>query len=456
MPASESDDTDTLDVGEKSAAASDALGLVLLYAPRPSAVAPALLLPPDRALVLGREPPDGGVVLPFGSVSRVHARIAKQGGSLRIEDLESHNGTFVNGRRVERAVLSPGDDIRVGEVVFHLASRHVAERAEWPIEGRVPPPPFERMRGGFLIERVRREIERIARADLSLLVLGESGTGKELVAQAWHLASRRSGAIATVNCAAVPANLLESELFGYKRGAFTGADRDRIGIVRSAHQGTLFLDEIGDMPLEAQAKLLRMLETRTVTPLGSHVAEPVDVRIVCATHQPIPELVRAGRFRGDLFARISGHIVTLPPLRERKEDIFQLAHHFLENAGGGALRVMPSFMIGLVHHSWPYNVRELEASMRRAVALAVDGTIDERLVPDPLVETARAPSPKDEAKDDGASESDGIPTQAELRALFTEHGGNVSAVARALGKDRTQIRRWMKRHGLTARDFSQE
>jgi sigma-54 dependent transcriptional regulator, acetoin dehydrogenase operon transcriptional activator AcoR len=431
-------ETETMELGGAPSVAPSA-GLVLLFAPDGARV-PAAVVLSDDALVLGREPPPGGVALPFSSVSRVHARIFHRGAEIVVEDLESRNGTFVGGARVDRAFASHGDEIRIGEVLFKLVASGI-EGYQHPFGPASPA--LEGLRGGPSMEAVRREILRIARADLSVLVLGETGSGKEVVATALHRASGRPGRLATVNCAAIPANLLESELFGYKRGAFTGADRDRMGIVKSADGGTLFLDEIGDMPLDAQAKVLRMLETRQVTPLGSHVSEPVDVRIVSATHRPLPRFVAEERFRGDLFARIAGHTIALPPLRERKEDLPDLVRHFLDKAGGSKLRVTPAFMLGMLGHAWPFNVRELEAAIKRAVALA-DDVLDERHLPvDAGVTAAKAPN-------DGRSSAPSAPA---LRALLERHGGNVAAVARELGKDRAQIHRWLKHHALVAEAF---
>ncbi len=431
-------ETETLELGGAPSVATGA-GLVLLYAPDVRAI-PTVLPLSDDALILGREPPPGGVALPFSSVSRVHARVFRRGAEIVVEDLESRNGTFVAGARIERTFASDGAELRIGEVLFKL----VASGIERYQTAGSAAPAVSGLRGGPSMDAVRREILRIARADLSVLILGETGSGKEVVATALHRASGRSGRLAIVNCAAIPANLLESELFGYKRGAFTGADRDRTGIVKSADGGTLFLDEIGDMPLEAQAKVLRMLETRQVTPLGGHTGEPVDVRIVSATHRPLPRFVAEERFRGDLFARIAGHTIALPPLRERKEDLPDLVRYFLERAGASHLRVAPAFMLGLLGYAWPFNVRELEAAVKRAVALA-DDVLDERHLPVNAVTRA-----VDDAPTEGRSSAPAEPT---LRALLERHGGNVAAVARELGKDRAQIHRWLKHHALRAEAF---
>jgi transcriptional regulator of acetoin/glycerol metabolism len=450
------DFTDTLDIGGPAAGPPPGAGLVTLFASDP-AVVPCAIPLPGRALILGRSPPPGELVLPSTSISRVHARVAVRGAEIVVDDLESRNGTFVNGARIQTAVVTHGDEIRVGDVVFKVVTSDAEGYAAFPLSGIVPAAPLSALRGGLAIERVRREIALTARADLSVLVLGETGTGKELVARALHDVSGRAGRFCPVNCAAIPPTLLESELFGYKRGAFTGADRDRSGIVKTAHGGTLFLDEIGDIPVEAQAKILRMIETRSVTPLGGAVAEPVDLRLVCATHRPLPQLVREDKFRADLYARISGHTILLPPLRERKEDIYQLAHEFLSRSGKESeppRRVNAAFMIGLIGYDWPFNVRELEAAMKRAVALAQESDeIGEAHLPEAIREHAvNAGRPAASAAAAAAKRS-GPPSAEELRAAFERHGGNLAAVARELGKDRTQVHRWLRHHGLSPDDF---
>ncbi len=435
--------TDTFDVDDDWMSTHLSLpGLVTLYAPEHGAPA---AVPLTDELLMGRAPP-ADLLLPFRSVSHAHARSLRRGERWLVEDLQSHNGTFVNGARVLRAVLSHGDQLRLGAVVLELREQGI-ERFFEPLASTPLPVCVEALVGPSL-SALRREILRFAPVDLPVLVLGESGTGKELVARALHAASGRAGGFAAVNCAAMPASLMEAELFGAKRGAFTGLDHDRLGLVRSADGGTLFLDEIGDMPLEAQAKLLRVLDTRLVTPLGSHLQIPVDLRIVSATHRPLLDLVAQQRFRTDLYARLAAHTIELSPLRERKEDIVPLVEHFLR---GDAPRptVAPRFMIGLLRYDWPLNVRELHAAIRRAVVLADQGALDERHLP-PAVhaltrikrEDAPASRPRTHA-----------PSQAELRTLLHKHAGNVAAVARELGKDRAQIHRWLKLHATSASTF---
>jgi transcriptional regulator with PAS, ATPase and Fis domain len=443
-----SSDTNTFSVGTGDAAnEARTAGLVTLYAPPGERVPPAILLVADE-LVFGREPPPGGVALPFGSVSRAHAKLTRRADGWTVDDLESRNGTFVNGSRVNQAALVHGDELRLGAIVFKLVDRG-AERFLHSLPS--PQASVATLVGGPSIAAIRAQILDVAKAgaDLSVLVLGESGTGKEVVARALHDASGRAGAFVAINCAAVPAALLEAELFGAKRGAFTGLERDRLGLVRSAHGGTLFLDEIGDMPLEAQAKLLRVLDTRQVTPLGSHVPEDIDVRIVSATHRPIAQLVQEERFRADLFARISAHTIALPPLRERKEDIAPLVHSFL----GQNTRASSQFMIGLLRYDWPLNVRELAAAVRRAEALAHGGELDEPHLPPVVLEALRAARAKDEGAPTKLGPRTNAPPIAELRAVLQRCAGNVAAVARELGKDRAQIHRWLKLYGISLDEF---
>ena len=237
-------------------------------------------------------------------------------------------------------------------------------------------------------------IRQAAPGDANVLITGESGTGKELVAKALHFNSPRADRpFVPINCAAVPANLLESELFGHVKGAFTGAVSSRRGLFREAHGGTLFLDEIGDMAPELQAKLLRAIEDRSVRPVGSDQATPLDVRIIAATNHDLPARIRAGQFRDDLYYRLAVIPIQLPALRERKEDIPLLAEHFLGRAiavsGKQVLGFTPETMTILLRHTWPGNVRELENVVERAVTLSAGGTI----APDALLLDASASPP---------------------------------------------------------------
>ncbi len=285
-------------------------GFVLVYSRLHEELPPALPFA-SESTTIGRER-DNTLSVPEGAVSRYHARVVRRPDGVWLEDLGSTNGTLVGGRRVERHALEDQDVVRIGDTIFRYAQRDVYSYAAYRIVGgcsEVIRPVKHAIRdplliGGFQIDAVLAHIDKIARAGLSVVVAGESGTGKELVAREIHRRSGRVGLLQAINCAALPANLLESELFGYRKGAFTGATDDKVGLVKAAHGGTLFLDEIGDMPLDAQVKLLRVLQEKEVLPLGARKAEPVDVRVVCASHRDLDRLVEDGRFRGDLLARL--------------------------------------------------------------------------------------------------------------------------------------------------------
>jgi transcriptional regulator with PAS, ATPase and Fis domain len=372
-----------------------------------------------------------------------------------LTDLDSRNGTLVDGCRVRTIALEHDDEIRIGDAIFkfveHDIDAYIVTEAS----------PYPALVGGAQLTRLARELLAIARSDLPVLVLGETGTGKEVIAQMIHAASARTGKISAINCAAIPTNLLESELFGYKRGAFSGADRDKVGLVAHAHRGTVFLDEIGDMPPDAQAKMLRLLETKEILPLGGLSAEKVDVRVVSATHRDLSELVSAGKFRGDLYARLNGHATRLPPLRARKEDLRALITHFFQKHSAPAFTIPAQTMAAICHYDWPYNVRELEAAMRRALALmSADGSTEMQLkhLPDAVQRAmegygSEASSPSLPPPATSAASRAQAPDEQTMRDLLTRHHGNVTAIARELRKDRVQVHRWMKKYNLSPEDF---
>ena len=227
---------------------------------------------------------------------------------------------------------------------------------------------------------VCRQVQRVAPTDASVVLTGESGTGKEVLARALHASSRRQkGPFVAINCAAIPETLLESELFGYERGAFTGAVRQTPGRIELADGGTLFLDEIGDLPLSLQAKLLRFLQERVIERIGGRREIEVDVRLVCATHRDLPALIAAGSFREDLYYRLSEIVLRLPPLRERDGDAILMAHHFIHLYGGSAARPLKGYTSAALHaldtHPWPGNVRELQNRVKRAVIMTDEARI---------------------------------------------------------------------------------
>jgi sigma-54 dependent transcriptional regulator, acetoin dehydrogenase operon transcriptional activator AcoR len=438
-------------------------GLVLLYAESWEKLPAAFPFKQER-LVIGREP---GVELELDvpAVSRRHAEIGWANGAYHVRDLGSRNGVIVNGRRVQGTALESCDEVRIGDAIFKFVERDAEQYAAYRLDGSMARGTARRaahpslLVGGLQMDRIVAELERVAPTLLSVVLRGASGTGKEVVASELHRLSERAGRFCAVNCAAIPALLLESELFGFKRGAFSGADRDKPGLIRAADGGTLFLDEIGDMPLDAQAKLLRVLQAKEVLPLGATTPEPVDVRVVCATHRDLGKMQREGRFREDLFARLNEYELFLPPLHERKEDVHVLARSFLARAGRPSYVLSFPFMTGLLQHDFPYNVRELEACIKRSVALSGGPVLGPEVLPDAV---------KEAMNDYGKSSSLSPPVRAleasplatpgepELRALLVAHQGNVAAVGRELGKARMQIHRWMKRYGIAVDEFRGE
>jgi two-component system, NtrC family, response regulator HydG len=303
-----------------------------------------------------------------------------------------------------------------------------------------------------------RLVQRLAPTDVTVLVTGESGTGKELIARALHDGSSRSGApFIALNCSALPAELIESELYGHVRGAFTGADRDRDGLFAAADGGTLFLDEVGELAAAAQAKLLRALEDHTITPVGSTQAVAVDVRVIAATNRPLETLVAEASFRADLFYRLSVVQLELPPLRERREDVPALAAHFIANFserhGRPPLPLDEAARRALLAYDWPGNVRELRNAIERAVVLADGTAIEVRDLPASIASSNVPLRPVDAAiaelpyTDARARVLDAF-ERSFLTASLERNGGNVSATARALGLHRQSLQKMLRRLGL--------
>jgi two-component system NtrC family response regulator len=294
--------------------------------------------------------------------------------------------------------------------------------------------------------RVCRTIERVATTDATVLLLGESGTGKEILARDLHAKSGRRGQrFVAINCAAIPENLLESELFGYEKGAFTGAVKQTIGKIETAHRGTLFLDEIGDLPVALQAKLLRFLQERVVERVGGREEIPVDVRIVCATHQDLKGLIAKGRFREDLYYRLAEISVEIPPLRNRQGDAALLAHAFVRRFAAehhrGSLTLRPDALAAIEAHAWSGNVRELENCVKRAVIMA-DGAA---LAPADLGLQAGGEAERE------APNLRQVREEAEKQAIVRVLGrvnGNVSKAAELLGVSRPTLYDLMERFGL--------
>jgi DNA-binding NtrC family response regulator len=366
-------------------------------------------------------------------VSRQHAELYRQGPLYCVRDLGSTNGTWLNGQRVEHAPVAPGHVLRIGDWVglFRLVS--AVER----------PPEFKQLApglyGGAEVASALEPIRRAGGTDLPVLLVGATGTGKERFARAVHHFSGRRGPFVAVNCAALPEQLAEAELFGYRRGAFTGAERSSIGHFRASEGGTLFLDEVAELPLSLQPKLLRVLEDHHVQGLGESTSSVVDVRIVAAVQKPASELVATGRLREDLAARLSGLPVALPPLSQRRADIVGLFRQFLrEHSGGRPPQVEARLVEALCLHDWPQNVRALELATR--ALLAVHGH-------EPVLKRQHLPPEFSEHAEPSSPRSVPIPRDrrdhdlAALRSVLRENGGNVAAAATSLGISRQRVYR---------------
>jgi len=325
---------------------------------------------------------------------------------------------------------------RVHELEQENRALALRSRAE-PLQGLITADPE--------MLKVCRTIEKVAASDVSVLLLGESGTGKELLARGLHdLSPRAKERFVAINCAAIPENLLESELFGYEKGAFTGAAKQTIGKIEYAHRGTLFLDEIGDLPMPLQAKLLRFLQERVIERLGGRGEIPVDVRVVAATHQNLTEHIKIGRFREDLYYRLSEITVRIPPLRDRQGDKSLLAHAFLEKfaqMNGRSLRgFTPEALAAIEAHPWPGNVREIENTMKRAVIMAETGQIT----------IADLALPTTEVREDSLNLRQ-VREEAERNAVLkalARANGNVAQAAELLGVSRPTLYDLLSRFGL--------
>jgi DNA-binding NtrC family response regulator len=380
---------------------------------------------------------------PDPRISSVHARLRSQVGRWVIEDAGSRNGTLINGAPVRTAALRDGDLVELGRTFFLFrdslltapddALDLVAGTGTAAGLATLSPP----------LAHVLAGLAAVAPSMVSVIIHGETGTGKELVARAVHALSGRRGPFVPVNCGAIPASLVESELFGVRRGAYSDAKEDRPGLVRSAHEGTLFLDEIGDLDLSKQAAFLRVLQEREVVPIGQARPVPVDLRVVVASHRDLAALVAGGRFRDDLSARLSGFTLRLPPLRARREDLGLLIAALVARLGPDPAKTTfaPDAMRALLMHDWPQNVRELEKRLGTALVLAGDRPIQAAHIGDLPRAAPSGPAPDEDAR------------IAELRRLLAEHRGNLSAVARAVGKDRAQVRRWLRRYGIDPAQF---
>jgi serine/threonine-protein kinase PknK len=379
------------------------------------------------------------VVLSDEAVSRRHCSLVPKGDGFEVSDLGSRNGTLLDGVSIQKATVPVGAVLRVGETLIQLV----------PADEAVLIPPSARSSFGALVggslpmRQVYAVLERAAASNAPILLLGESGTGKELAARALHaLSPRREKPFISENCAAFPASLIEAELFGSRKGAFTGSEEDRQGLFERADGGTLFLDEIGELPLELQAKLLRVLETSEVRRLGDTRVHKVDFRLVAATNRDLEAEVRAGRFRADLYYRLDGLRIELPTLAARVADIPELVDHFLrlERARSSRVRtIAPPVLAALCRRPWPGNVRELANEIARLCVLSEGDLVDTALLREP---GARRPEPG------GPIEPlEQVERQAIERAVAA-CGGDKTKAAELLGVSRAKVyQRWKEWHG---------
>jgi transcriptional regulator with PAS, ATPase and Fis domain len=400
------------------------------------------------------------VVLSDSTVSRRHAEIVRTRDGVVLRDIGSTNGTFVGPVRIKEVFLAPDTHFKVGLTELVFQSRDEVVEVQPTNEDR-----FEDLVGASVAMRqVFGILDRVAPTNLTVLITGETGTGKELASRATHIRSKRAkGPLVVFDCSAVPENLIESELFGHKRGAFTGAIEARAGVFEMANKGTIFLDEIGELPLELQSKMLRVLEQREVRRIGAGHARPVDVRVVAATNRRLRDEVSAGRFREDLYYRLAVVEVELPSLRDRISDLPLLVKHLLERAdyNPGVREVDPEVQQIFEAYHWPGNVRELANVIERALPFCDGDTISLDTLPEALKMTDVHPgaaSTPSQAVREGDSELPFKDAKERLIEAFERqylidlldrHGGNVSKAARAAHMDRKSITRLMKKHGIT-------
>jgi DNA-binding NtrC family response regulator len=421
------------------------LVLTIAHHPDPRFIGHRRVLLDDKPVVIGRRAECFGVgALDDRLLSRRHVELARDGDGVRVRDLDSHNGSHIDGERVAEGRLQPGQILGVGGIliVVHRGPAFFQSRAHDAIGGV-----------SYAINCVLELIVRAAKSDVTVLIHGETGVGKELVARALHAARERKGAFVAINCATIPGGVLQSELFGHAKGAFSGAGVERTGLIGSAKNGTLLLDEIGDAPMELQTSLLRLLEQREYRPVGSDRTLTTDAHFVTASHVDLHAAVEAGSFRRDLLGRIDRWTITVPPLRERREDIIALALRFLKSRGR-EVAIDRALALALLRYDWPRNVRELQAVLEQvtleqpdADVFALSQTIGARLKAPPAGEPPQEPKSV-EAPTDPQRMRGRAPSAEHLRARFIALGGNVKALADEFGVGRNTLYRWFKKLDL--------
>ena len=397
---------------------------------------------------------DNDLVLTDDTVSRHHCEIIRAPDGLHVRDLESTNGTKIDNTRIREAMVQPGSVLKVGEVDIQFK----------PTVHRVEVLPSEKhffgpaIGSSLSMRTIFGILERIAPTDATVLLEGETGTGKDVLARAiWSGSPRAKHPFLVVDCGAVTYSLIESELFGHERGAFTGAVATRQGAFELADGGTVFLDEIGELPLDVQPKLLRVLETKEFRRVGGNKTIRSDVRVVAATKRNLQREVAAGKFREDLYFRLAVVPVTVPSLRARRDDIPMLVEHILKAAGGTeTLSVSPDTMQALMAHDWPGNVRELRNVLERAVYMArATGSSELSLISLPMSSGGGEGTFHFEQGKSYRETRAKYDTEFEKRYvkwLLGRHAGNVSAAARDAKMDRKHLHDMAKKHGLRGGD----
>ena len=380
--------------------------------------------------------------VPDDWMSTTHVHLRVRAASVLVSDAGSKNGTLVNGQPITGAELAEGDVIQAGRTLFCFRAglvTHPGMAADTGSETLPGPPGLQTLLPD--LERRFRELATIAPSTAPILVLGQTGTGKELVARAVHELSGRSGPFVAVNCGALAPTLVESQLFGHRKGAFSGASADRVGLVEASAGGTLFLDELGEISERVQVALLRVLQEKEVTPIGATRPVPVDLRVVAATNRDVAQAIAGGILREDLVARLRGYELELLPLARRVPDLGIVIGGLIRRLArerSDAVELDIDAASALVMHRWPRNIRELERCLEIALALAGAAPISARHV---RLEPPPATPPVDD------------PRRAEIVALLEQHAGNVSAVAEAMGKKRQQIQKWLKKLGIDPERF---
>jgi transcriptional regulator with PAS, ATPase and Fis domain len=386
--------------------------------------------------VIGKDP-DCDVVLDDPTVSRMHARLRMTPQGVQIEDMDSRNGTLVNGTPVKLAQLTPGSTITLGRALI----RFEVGAPEAP-----PPQTFGDAVGSSpAMQQVFALLKRIAPSELTVTLLGETGVGKDVLARAIHANSpRKAGPFEVFDCGAVAANLIESSLFGHMKGSFTGAVSDRQGAFELARKGTIFLDEVGELPLELQPRLLRVLEDQTVRRVGGTEHLPVDIRVIAATNRDLAAEVEAGRFRQDLFFRLNAAVVHIPPLRDRLDDLPRLVEAMLAETGR-LLSLSEATLAALKSYDWPGNVRELKNVIASAAAFADGPTLEPRHLMFYRGTRERMPT------------LDRLPLagktlekleRAAIKQTLDQTGGNKSKAARVLGIASSTLYEKIKKYNL--------